>query len=152
MNGGLHATFVRSLLIAILAAGLACGDSVGPLTELARAELRWRQSGLHTYSLALTRSCFCGQDAVGLVTITVRDGVVQSRIYADGSPVPEDLYDAFPDVPGLFDLIGDALRDDGDVNVNYHPVLGAPTQAAIDFYPGAIDDEVYYSAVVNVPE
>jgi hypothetical protein len=144
--------FGRSALACIVATLLGCGDGVGPLSELARAELRWRQSAVQTYSLALTRSCFCGQGATGLVTVSVRGGVVESRIYGDGSPVPENLYRAFPDVPGLFALIGDALRDGGNVTVTYHPILGTPTQAAIDFHPGAIDDEVYYSAVVNVPE
>ena len=79
MSGG-RVTLARSLLACILAAGLGCGDSVGPLTELARAEMRWRQSGVHTYSLALTRSCFCGQEATGLVTVSVRYGVVESRL------------------------------------------------------------------------
>jgi hypothetical protein len=143
---------LRSALLCILAAGLACGDSVGPLSELARAEMRWRQSDVHTYSLALNRSCFCSEEGTGLVTISVRNGVAESRIYADGSPVPENLYGAFPDVSGLFALIGDAIRGGGHVTVTYHPVLGAPTEVAIDFYPGAVDDEVYYSALVLVPE
>ena len=151
MNRPIHLGLARRVFSFILIAATACGDGIGPVNDLARAESRWREHGTDTYTLALTRSCFCAEGAVGLVTVSVRNGVVESRRYSDESPVPTDLQGAWPDVPGLFALIGDALRRDADISVTYHPVHGAPTEVAIDYEPRMVDDEMFYSAAVSMP-
>jgi hypothetical protein len=150
VNRRTHSSVARLFALTIVAA-TACGDGIGPVNDLARAQSRWRENGADTYTLALTRSCFCGEGALGLVTVSVRNGVVESRTYADESPVPASFQDAWPDVPGLFALIGDALRRDADISVTYHPLHGAPTEVAIDYERQMADDELFYSAAVSIP-
>lgn len=143
---------MRSVLAAIYVTVAACGDGLAPLSELARAELRWGRTGTNSYTVDVTRSCYCLPESVGPVTVSVRNGTVESRTFSDGSAVPADLHDSFPDVPGLFALIADALRGGAHVSASYHPVHGAPTEVFIDYEAQMADDEVFYSAAVSIPQ
>ena len=51
----------------------------------------------------------------------------------------------FTSVPGLFDLIDEAIRRDvAGLGVRYNSEFGYPESIQIDWLAGAVDDEVSY--------
>lgn len=145
---------VRPPVIAVVAlAALACGEGLGPNVDYVFNRGRWEQRGPASYTYEFHRGCFCGGDAIQPVRITVTNGVVTSVVRVeDGQPVPPDqitLYFRIT-IDSLFDILGEALEDADAVTVQYHPFWGYPTTAAIDYIRSAIDDEVNYSAELNV--
>ncbi|CAN5902062.1 hypothetical protein BH11GEM2_BH11GEM2_11420 [soil metagenome] len=91
-------------------------------------------------------SCFCTTDALRAVTVSVTDGVVTRRVYADtGEPIPASN-NTFSTVEALFDIIGSAIaRHAQRVDVSYDPVRGVPSRISIDGSFQVADDEVWYS-------
>ena len=112
--------------------------------ELREMRSVWSAQAITSYTYTLRRGCFCTIEAVGPVAITVRDGQVESlRYVASGDPVT-NLTDLWPTMDGLFDLIERAVAGDADdVVVLFHPDLGYPLTADIDYIAQAIDDELF---------
>jgi hypothetical protein len=136
-----------ALFLALLTLG-SCTSPTGP-TDLAEqlrlSRDRWAQTGLADYQYTITRGCYCPPETVGPVVVEVRAGQVVSRRYAGGSAVDPRFADLFVTVPGLFDLIEEAIsRPAAAVSVKYHPTLGYPESIGIDWLAGAMDDEVSY--------
>ena len=132
----------------LLAAALAgCGEPTAPRFELAAARQRWATHGPADYQLTVRRSCECGPDALGPVTVTVRGGVATQRTYtATGAPVDAELGALFPDVPALFALVAEAqARDAAQLAVTYDPALGHPTLVSVDYRAEIADDEFVYT-------
>ena len=126
---------------------LGCSDTSGPspLEALYSANLRkWTESGPTSYQMEIGRSCNCPVSAT--VLLTVRDLVVESRVYTDtGQPVPADKADEFPDVPALFAIIRQAL--DGNyfaVSIQYDPTYGYPATTLLDRIGSTLDDNINY--------
>jgi hypothetical protein len=79
----------------------------------------------------------------GPVVVTVRNGVVESRVYSTtDEPVSATLTESFPAVDGLFEFVRKALREADHVRVRYHSTLGYPEQIDTDWYENSIDDEL----------
>jgi hypothetical protein len=92
------------------------------------------------------RACFCGAEGIGPVRVEVVDGIIQSRTYLDGSPVPSNLEAVFPDVPGLFAMIVETMtRRPAHLSVDYDPQYGFPTKVIVDLSSSVADDEVTYT-------
>lgn len=144
---------MRLFALCIAPLVVACGDGLGPSSsQLQVAKARWAQSGQSTYVYLVTRSCFCSPESTGQVTVTVRDGVVESRVYEDGSHVPADVAHLFPDVPGMFAVIEAAIRRRADqLDVRYHSLHGFPEEVIIDNVEGVADDELRYDAEMSLP-
>lgn len=111
---------------------------------------RWERNGYASYDLTVRAHCFCG--IVEPVRIEVRDGVrVATILVSSGEPVPVQA-DWFPTVPGLFDIVEDAIeRDAHALDVRYHDDLGVPMRIEIDYIGNAIDDEVTWTVEALVP-
>ena len=136
----------RSFFIATAAtilAGAACSSGTGPSGDLAAARSRWSRLAPTSYTVTVTRSCECLPGAAGLVVVSVRNGVVASRVYAhSGAPVSVEFATLFPGVDGLFELIDEAVRDGTRPLVaRYHPTLGYPTR--IELGDPAVDAPLY---------
>lgn len=117
-------------------------------TELGDAEAIWYASGVTEYELAVERYCFCPE--VGEAVVTVRGGFDNVVRPTSGDPDVLDR-DAYPDVPGLFAIVRDALaRDAHFLRVAYHPTLGYPTEVTVDYRDEIADDEVGYRASLRV--
>lgn len=145
----------RSVLAIAAAASLACGDGVGPMTHLARARMKWEQAGIDTYALRVLRGCgeCLAPTVTGPVRVSVRAGAIESRAYEDGTPVSDSYASLFPDVPGLFAVIEDAIRQDAaKLTVSYHPVYGIPINIYIDYHAMMVDDETGWSVGFFPPE
>jgi hypothetical protein len=81
----------------------------------------------------------------GPVVVEVRDKVIQLRRYQTGAPVDPAYASLFMDVPGLFDIINEAITAKAAaISVRYNDHLGYPESIAIDRVAGAVDDEVSY--------
>ena len=138
-----------SALIVVLA---ACGSDGGAPTEpvsleLARAKLHWAQTAPAAYQITVGHSCFCPVEVARPVVVTVRDGQVESRRYAEtGLEVDPRLATAFPTVDELFAVIDGAIARHAErVDAVYDPVRGFPTSVAIDGKAEIADDEDFYS-------
>ena len=97
------------------------------------------------YQFTIARVCECAPESAGPVVVEVRDGVVSERTYASGISVDPQYSDLFTSVPGLFDLIDEAIRRDAaGLAVRYNASYGYPESIQIDWVAGAVDDEVSY--------
>ena len=139
---------MRKYLLVLLVAAGACSSSTDPSDEtqaLALSRARWYGSGIADYQFTIARLCECTPESVGPVVVEVRDGQVAERKYASGSTVDPQYADLFTDVPGLFELIDEAIRRDAaGLAVRYNSAYGYPESIQIDWVAGTVDDEVSY--------
>lgn len=114
--------------------------------RLEDARDRWRSLELSDYRFVYEASCFCGPTATQPVEIEVVGGEVVSITSVEtGEPTvpaaPGDPFEVLT-VEGLFDFLADALRQEpASFDVTYHPGLGHPTSASIDFDVRVADEE-----------
>ena len=132
-------------LLAALGALTGCDLTSPQESDLARARQRWALSNIRSYDFTAARSCFCLQQALRPVTVTVTNGAVTQRTYADtGEPVPSTESE-FTTVEGLFDIIQAAIaRHAAVVDARYDPETGVPLGISIDNNLQTADDEVSY--------
>ncbi|MGQ0714973.1 MAG: DUF6174 domain-containing protein [Gemmatimonadaceae bacterium] len=135
----------RSILAVALIALVACEtDPLEPL-GLVRAHARWVRANVDSYEITVRRLCFCG--FVDPVRVTVSGGVIVSRVnIRTGEPVPANIDELFPDVPGLFTIVVDARENAADVHTEYDAAYGFPTVISIDWRASVADDEIAYVA------
>ncbi len=133
----------------LAAATAACLDQSGPTAseQILQANMaRWSESGPDSYDLTLERDCICSGGTGGVqVRVEVRNEVVTGRFFVtDDSPVPSDQTAAYPDVPGLFALIRDAIdRKVLFLNADFNEALGYPTVIQIDYGTGAANSVIF---------
>jgi hypothetical protein len=137
----------RYPLAALLA--LACSSPSGPSDPaalLAQNQALWNRRGPANYQYTITRQCECLPEMTGPATVVVRNGQVDARRYtASGASVDPQFEDLFTAVPGLFDLIAQAVNlPAAAIAARYDPSYGYPTSIQIDWFAGSVDDEVSY--------
>jgi hypothetical protein len=139
---------MRSILVSVLGLAAACSHSTGPsdpVTALALARAKWFQAEVSNYQYTILRGCECLPESIGPVVIEVRDNTVQNRRYLTGTAVDPQFADLFAAVPGLFDLIEEAIHAPAaGLAVRYNPAYGYPESIQIDWVAGVVDDEVSY--------
>ncbi|MGI9595018.1 MAG: DUF6174 domain-containing protein [Acidimicrobiales bacterium] len=109
---------------------------------MARARRRWRSTGFDSYSMIVTRACFCPSSTLGPMEVIVRNGQVQSVRPIDGRGEIADWFD--PDsltIPAMFDLIESAFEAD-QLQVDFDKATGVPSRIDIDYIYLAVDDEL----------
>ena len=132
-------------LLVILAACSGATEPSDPAAALAQSRTRWYNAGITDYEFTITRVCECLAESTGPVVVEVRNGVIEERRYAGGSPVDPQYADLFTAVPGLFDLVEEAIqREAAGLAVRYNDTYGYPESIQIDWVAGAVDDEVSY--------
>ncbi len=139
---------MRTLPLVLLLAVAGCTSSSGPTdpaTALALSRARWFNAGISDYQFTIARVCECLPEMAGPVVVEVRGGAVAERTYASGTSVDPQYADLFTAVPGLFDLIDEAIRRDAaGLAVRYNSEYAYPESIQIDWVAGAVDDEVSY--------
>ena len=137
----------RILLPLFLALG-ACSaptEPADPRALLAQNRALWGSANISAYQYTITRYCECTPESAGPVVVEVRSGKVETARYIDGAAVDPQFSGLFTNVPGLFDLIEEALnRPAAAVSARYHASLGYPESIQIDWVAGAVDDEISY--------
>lgn len=146
------------LLLALCGAFAAAGcSSTGPggsiESEVVFYRAQWESTKPASYTYAVRHTCFCGQAAIGPVRVTVGPSGVTSRVYVDTSmPVDSAVFDVFPDIDGLFDVIQQAIEDDAHrIDVTWDETMGYPLDISIDYIELAVDDERGYQ-ITELPE
>lgn len=134
-------------LAAVLA--LACSDGTGPeRTDLERGRAKWEAAAIEDYAYDYQRLCFCPPQLIRPVHIQVENGQVTSGVFLDDgeSVAPADL-ELYPTIDDLFAQLQDAIQAEADsIAASYHPELGYPTEAFIDFDRQTIDEEQGFTA------
>lgn len=137
----------RILLPLLFALG-ACSASTEPSDPrglLIQNRALWASASIRDYQYTVARYCFCTPESSGPVIVEVRSGKVATARYIGGAAVDPQFSGLFTNVPGLFDLIEEALnRPAAAVSARYDPSLGYPESIQIDWVAGAVDDEVSY--------
>ncbi len=138
------------LALAVTVAAASCDAPTVPLLEVAQRQARWAEREPDAYAFDLLRSCFCGPEVTDTVTITVRNGVVESRIFkTSGIPVEDvvaqwgsDIEAIFPDIDGMFAVLLETARRDPEVlEVRYHPTYAFPRLISADISRNIADEE-----------
>lgn len=142
-------TATAVLLSSVLSA--ACLDNSGPNPgeQIFQSSLdQWNSEGPDSYDMVLRRQTISANPDLS-VLITVRNGVVVSRIY-DGTTIPVEPANAslYPDVPGLFDFLKEAMDSDPFLlNAEYDETYSYPQLITLDRYAGRTDDNVTYTVM-----
>lgn len=151
----------RNFLVLLLSLAwllAACGP-VGPRTEpptpdatadpqeeLTRNRQKWQAAGIRDYRFGLFIGCFCPFVEEMPLTIEVRDGQAISILDKDGNPARSeyiDFYLPYATIDGLFAALETDLNGGADkVTVKYDAQYGFPTEAYIDQFERAVDDEM----------
>lgn len=135
-------------LLPVLLVLASCSDPTGPDDAAALLERNrdaWFNTGVTSYRYTITRSCECLPESAGPVTVEVRNGLVVDRRYESGAAVSPQYSGIFTTVPGLFDIIEEAVAlPAASLSVRYNEDYGYPESIAIDWVAGAVDDEVSY--------
>jgi len=137
----------RRLLIALLVLTACGGDGFLAGTrfafDLRTARARWENSGIDSYEITVRRICFCL--LTDPVRIVVEDGVVVSRtVMTTGQPLATGQAEYYPDVPGLFAIVDEAMAEADDVDTAFDATYGFPSLINVDWAADYVDDEVTY--------
>ncbi len=138
------------LLTTILIAGCSSGsggsDTDGETdaaSELRAARQKWEKAGMENYTFRFRWQCFCIQEYVSLVELTVDGGEVVSGRYVEGdSALAGERLADYMSIDRLFDFIQEAVdRDAHSIRAEYHPDLGYPVDVYIDYDEMMADEE-----------
>jgi hypothetical protein len=143
------------LLAASLLTLSSCADTSGPDPAeqiFTSALAQWNEFGPDSYDLVLKRQCVCTPSDVD-VTIQVRNGTVAARFYTGTElQVPANQVSLYPDVPGLFQLIRNAMDNDPFfLSAEYDQNFGHPVNVQLDLVAGRTDDNVVYTSLSLTP-
>ncbi len=129
------------VLMALAWAGCGLTEPGRSLDQFNGAKRIWDRQNPADYAVTIERLCFC-QNA-GPVRVVVVNRLVLSRtVVATQQPLPANLSEAYPDVPGLFAIVRDGYVRADAINVSFDQQYGFPTDATIDYIKNAIDDEL----------
>jgi len=141
---------LRSLLsVAALITVAACGDPAGPggdSSEVAVNLQKWRTNGFASYTMTMSRVCFCADVGPWLVVV-FNDSVVSATRVADGRAADAR---SLPTINKLFDFIDQAIQKPAaKIDAHYDPARGYPRAIDYDGSLNVADDELIYT-VSNV--
>ncbi len=113
---------------------------------LLRYQDRWERSGITDYDYTGAWSCFCPQEYLADVAVTVRGGVVTSVEFAgEEFTVVPPLPERFVPVEELFALLQDAVtRNAARIEVSYDERYGYPAELFIDYDERMADEETRF--------
>lgn len=134
---------IRGFEPVILVAGAA-----GLQADLLRAMSRWERGGPKDYTYRTAILCFCPQEYGAPVNITVVGGAVDAVAFSgDGftGGVPEP--GRFSTIDDLFAILQGAIDEQAvSIRADFHPQLGYPTEAFIDYVANIADEELGFTA------
>ena len=141
----------------VLSSGLAgaCLDNAGPDPgrQIFQASLDlWNDEGPDSYVMVLRRQTISANPDLRVV-ITVENDVVVSRFYEGTNiPVSAEAAAGYPDIPGLFAFVLDAMEGDPFLlSTDYDPTYGYPSSVTLDVTAGSTSDNVIFTVVEFTP-
>ena len=146
-----RATLQRHSAGLLLVLAASCGPSLlgQRADDLAAARARWRAAAIASYDFEFQRVCFCTQEAVERVTISVRHGQFAALVSTDsGTPVDTMLFQDFLTMDRLFETTQRLLAaGPASFTASYDAALGYPMVVAVDPVARIADDEVTYQVL-----
>lgn len=119
-------------------------------TELDLNRQLWKSKAIQRYHFEHRWICFCPQEYVALVDISVRDGPIVGIKFAeveDGTTKGDPDISRYYTISGLFDIIQEAIDTKAfDIDVKYDAELGYPTAVYIDYDARTADEEMGFMA------
>lgn len=141
----------------LLASGLTAGcldnDGPDPGRQIFESSLaQWNETGPESYDMVLRRQTISATPDIRVV-ITVRNGVVTSRIYfGTDIPVGSDASASFPDIDGLFAFVSEAMKGDPFLlSTEYDGEYGYPSNVVYDATAGQTSDNVTFTVEELTP-
>lgn len=106
---------------------------------------KWVNSGITNYQFDLRRNCFCQQDFLRTVTITVQNSMITNIRYKDtNEQIDPSNYDRYYTMEGIFAFIKQAVMTDAELmDIKYDTNFHFPKSIYIDYSIRLIDDEMY---------
>lgn len=149
----------KNLLIGVLLFGSLSGcanDNVSQreIAKLEKAINKWEAQKTQNYSYNFSKACFCYYFEE--VTVVVRADTVHAILNIETGEDAvielqegeERLIDVYPElfytIDEIFELLKTASLMADEMKGTYDSKIGYPTDAFIDYYENAIDDEVNY--------
>ena len=135
------------LLSSGMAAGCLSNDGPDPGKQIFESSLaQWNDLEPPNYDMVLRRQTISANPDLRVV-ISVRNGVVTSRVYLGTDiPVTGDAAAAFPDIDGLFAFLGQAMEGDPFLlSAEYDSDWGYPSMITYDATAGQTSDNVTYT-------
>ena len=135
----------------LLLPALAACDSITGTDDLSREQSRldrnwdrFQSVAPLSYSYVVRVNCECPTDVTRPVTVWVDRGSIEYLFYEDdGRPVPLSYASSFPSAEQLFDTIQDGIDRRADqIEVDYDPTYGYPTNVYIDYDRNRADEEL----------
>ena len=136
---------------ALLLPALAACDNITGTDDLSREQSRldrnwdrFQSAAPLSYSYVVRVNCECPTDVTRPVTVWVDRGSIEYLFYEDtGQPVPLSYASSFPSAEQLFDVIQDGIDRRADqIEVDYDPMYGYPTNVYIDYDRNRVDEEL----------
>ena len=121
--------------------------SSGPADSLLEANRAlWASSGVDSYRYRFRWQCFCMDEYVRVVDITVMNGAIVSVVDAStGRPVSEEAAAYYRTIEGLFEFLRVAIDYPADsFHSTYDANLGYPVETQIDYVTGIADEELNF--------
>jgi len=126
---------------------VACSES--PTEQradaLAAAAGRWQAAALADYEFDLQRLCYCIDDAIRPVTVSVRGGAFAALVHTDDATTADTaLFRDFLTMERVFDYLERAVSQRPAVfTASYDARLGYPARVALDGDRQVADDELW---------
>ena len=123
-------------------------DHAALAMTLEENRLKWQANATANYRFNFQRGCFCLRDYTREAVVEVAEGAIVAAAYADdGVAVEADLNDRYDTIDELFALLQQAVVSGAvQIDVEFDPVLGYPTNLYIDQDRRIADEEQWIAA------
>ena len=113
-------------------------------SKLDQNRKKWASAMASNYQFNFRWKCFCSQEYVEPVSISVRESrIVDVAFVKDDVPVAVEGLERYRAIEGLFDLLQEGIdKNAHSISAEYHSELGYPVEASIDYEEDAIDEEL----------
>ncbi len=120
--------------------------------DLDAARANWAALGVTSYTYEFNWQCFCLQEFVEPVRITVTGGEVTGVVRVENDePVAAERLDDYETVDALFDRVQDAIdKGAASIRAEFDSENGLPNEVFIDFQSLLADEELGWNASLLV--
>ena len=141
-----HTYIIKNLTIFTFVFFISCDNE--PDSDLIKWQKNWNtwnENKLSDYSFNFRASCFCIDEWVSEVKVTVISGNISKVILIKNNLSPTKLKpEQWFTIDELFDYAKNALEQAYKYDIKYDASFGYPTEISIDWSEDTADDEVIY--------
>ncbi|MBT3479795.1 MAG: hypothetical protein HOA15_02890 [Candidatus Marinimicrobia bacterium] len=106
---------------------------------------KWQSNNMVSYEFNFRASCFCIDEWVREVRVSVNNDTIKSVLFADDNLPPQKLVpEQWHTINALFDLSKTAVEEAHQFEIKYDNAYGNPSEISIDWNLQTADDEVTF--------